>query len=78
LGFQFNSACHLNYQSQDKKGKFEERSNDFAGRLNDFAGCSNDFVGCPNDFAGCSNKEKGSAVFFSHTGGVPPLQRLQV
>ena len=21
---------------------------------------------------------KGSAVFFSHTGGVPPLQRLQV
>jgi len=72
LGFQFKTAgYHLNYQSQDKKGKFEERSIGFEERSNDFAGCS-------NDFAGCSNKEKGSAVFFSHTGGVPPLQRLQV
>ena len=27
LGFQFKTAgYHLNYQSQDKKGKFEERS----------------------------------------------------
>jgi len=34
LGVQFNSAYHLNYQSQDKKGKFEERSDDFAGCSN--------------------------------------------
>jgi hypothetical protein len=34
LSVQFNFAYHLNYQSQDKKGKFEERSNGFAGRSN--------------------------------------------
>jgi len=56
LGVQFNSAYHLNYQSQDKKGKFEERSNDFAGRS--------------NGFAGAQTKKKGSAVF-SHTGVFP-------
>jgi hypothetical protein len=33
LGFQFKTAgYHLNYQSQDKKGKFEERSIGFEGR----------------------------------------------
>ena len=34
LSVQFNFAYHLNYQSQDKKGKFEECSDDFAGRSN--------------------------------------------
>ena len=34
LSVQFNFAYQLNYQSQDKKGKFEVRSNGFAGRSN--------------------------------------------
>ncbi len=38
--FEVFFGCPI-YQSQDKKGKFEERSDDFLGRSNDFAGCSN-------------------------------------
>jgi len=49
-----------------------------SAELHSAGGNANGHKGCSNDFAGCSNKEKGSAVFFSHTGGVPPLQRLQV
>jgi hypothetical protein len=64
LGFQFKTAgYHLNYQSQDKKGKFEERSIGFEERSNDFAGYSNDFAGYSNDFAVCEALNLGGSIF---------------
>ena len=77
LGFQFNSAYHLNYQSQDKKGKFEERSIGFEGAQSALRGAQTTLRAAQSALRGvqttlrsaktalrgAQTKKKGSAVF---------------